>query len=258
MSNYVDGLVSVVIPTFNSENYIGNAIDSVLAQTYKNYEIICVDDCSEDSTADKLKEYSAAHEGITFEVLEVNSGAAVARNRALNMAKGRYIAFLDSDDTWEPDKLEKQLAIITQGKYAFVYCSYNYVDTDGKPVSEKCRIKEVAEYKDLLTRTYISTPTVIYDRNFYGDVKMPPRRTGQDYGFWLKLLRQGQAYGIDEVLVHVTKRESSLSKSKLQSLRDVYETQTEFEKISSPRAAIHTMRYFAYAVKKKFDMGLIF
>ena len=102
-----------------------------------------------------------------------------------------------------------------------------------------------------MTKTYISTPTVVYDRFFYGDVKMPLRRTGQDYAFWLVLLKKSNAVGLDEALAHVTRRSGSLSKNKLQSLRDVYEVQTRFEDINCIKAATHTLRYLFYALKKK-------
>lgn len=143
------------------------------------------------------------------------------------------------------------------GGYSFVYSSYDYVNVHGDPISNKCKIKENVKYKDLLTKTYISTPTVLYDRNFYGNVKMPLRRTGQDYAFWLTLLKSGNAFGIDEVLVHVTKRGDSLSKNKFQSLKDVYETQIELEHIGKTRVTFNVIRYCIYAVTKKLGMRFV-
>lgn len=246
---YIDGLVSVIIPTYNSEKYIEKTVETVLAQDYDNYEIILVDDCSKDNTRAVLEKLSSTDDRIRFIFQEKNSGAAKARNAGINVAKGRFIAFLDSDDLWEHDKLTKQLAVLKEG-HPFVFCSFDLRDEGGNKVHNKIRIKSKVRYKDLMTHTYISTPATIYDRFFYGDVQMPDRRTGQDYAFWLILLKQSDAYGIDEALVHVTKRGNSLSKSKFQSLRDIYEVQTAFEHISRPKALIHVFAYFFYAIKK--------
>ena len=157
---------------------------------------------------------------------------------------------MDSDDVWEPNKLSIQVPYLEKN-HPFVFCAYDTVDENGNPLRKKIKIKKAVKYKDLMTKTYISTPTVIYDRAFFGNVKMPLRRTGQDYAFWLVLLKKSDAYGIDEALVHVTRRGGSLSKNKFQSLVDVYETQTQFEGIGRPKAMMHTVCYFLYALKKK-------
>ncbi len=248
--NYIDGLVSVVIPTYNSEKYIKKTVASVLLQSYKNIEIILIDDCSTDSTRSVIKEIAKADSRVRFHFQKNNCGAAIARNTGIGFAKGRFIAFLDSDDTWEFNKIEKQISILNKG-YPFVFCAYDTVDERGTRIRNKIKIKTTVKYKDLMTKTYISTPTVVYDRYFYGDVEMPLRRTGQDYAFWLLLLKKSDAIGIEEILVHVTKRGDSLSKNKLQSLRDVYEVQTQFEGINKLTAGFHTARYLFYALKKK-------
>lgn len=247
---YVEGRVSVIIPTYNSEKYLEKTVSSVLAQTYKDIEIVLVDDCSKDSTREVIERISRVDKRVKFIFQKKNGGAAVARNTGINYAEGRYIAFLDSDDTWEPNKIEKQIAILNEGK-PFVFCAYDTVDENGTQIKGKIKIKETVSYRDLMTKTYISTPTVIYDRFFYRDVEMPLRRTGQDYAFWLVLLKMSDAVGIDEPLVHVTRRGGSLSKNKLQSLRDVYEVQTRYEGISKAKAGYHTIRYLFYALKKK-------
>ncbi len=247
---YIDGLVSVIIPTYNSEKYVKKTVASVLSQTYKNIEVVLVDDCSQDSTRNVIEEIAAEDNRVRYHFQEKNSGAAVARNTGIGCSKGRFIAFLDSDDTWEPDKISKQLKLLNKG-YPFVFCAYDTVDENGTTLRGKIKIRPKVRYKDLMTKTYISTPTVVYDRYFFGDVEMPLRRTGQDYAFWLVLLKKSDATGIDESLVHVTRRGGSLSKNKLQSLRDVYEVQTKFEGIGKLTASVHTMRYLLYALKKK-------
>lgn len=249
-NTYENELVSVVIPTYNSEKYLEKTVACVLSQTYPHLEIVLVDDCSKDNTRALIEKLAQKDPRIRYHFQAKNGGAAIARNTALSLAKGRYIAFLDSDDIWEPTKLEKQLRLLQQN-HPFVFCAYDTVDDQGRMLQGKIKLKTTVTYKDLLTKTYISTPTVIYDRAFYGDVQMPLRRTGQDYAFWLVLLKKSDATALDEALVHVTRRGNSLSKNKLQSLRDVYETQTQLEHIHKPIAAFHTLQYLLYALKKK-------
>lgn len=243
-------LVSVIIPTYNSKKYIRKTVSSVLNQTYREIEIIIIDDYSRDNTRSVIMDISEKDNRVKYIFQEKNQGAAVARNAGIQMAKGKYIAFLDSDDTWVPGKIQKQMEALRDGK-PFVYCAYDFVDGEGKQIGGKTRIKTEVTYKDELTKTYISTPTVIYDREFFGDPEMPLRRTGQDYAFWLVLLAKANAHGIDEALVHVTRREGSLSKNKVQSLIDVYQVQTRFENIGKISAGWNTFRYLLYAMNKK-------
>lgn len=249
-NEFIDGLVSVIIPTYNSATYIEKTVKSVLQQTYENLEIVMVDDCSKDNTREVLGRIAESDSRVRLFFQEKNGGAAVARNTAIKEAKGRYIAFLDSDDLWEPDKLEKQVRVLKNGN-PFVFCAYDAVNEDGNTIRNKIKVKTQVNYKDLMTKTYISTSTVIYDRELLGNPEMPLRRTGQDYAFWLVLLKKCDAVGIDEALVHVTQRRGSLSKNKFHSLIDIYETQTKFENINKFVAGIHTVRYFFYALKKK-------
>ncbi len=249
---YQDGLVSVIIPVYNAEKYIDKTIQSVLAQTYKDYEIVLINDCSKDNSLKKIETYAENNTCIKVYTLEQNSGAAVARNYGLEMAQGRYIAFLDSDDAWSGDKLERQLEFMKEKDAAFVYCSYDMVDAEGTLIKKPIKIKKCTKYKDLLTKTLISTPTVLIDRYKTGDILMPLRRTGQDYAFWLQLLRKYDAYGMEEAFAHVCRRSDSLSKNKLQNIRDVWEVQTINEKISKFIAFFHVVGYGFYAVKKRF------
>lgn len=249
---YKKDLVSVIIPLYNSANYITPTIKSVLSQTYQNFEIILVDDYSKDNTFDVVSEFTKKDNRIKYFKQPVNKGAAEARNRGMDEATGQYIAFLDSDDLWNQDKLEKQLSFMKERNASFVYCAYDWVDENENLIKGKVKIKSQVEYKDLLTKTLISTPTVILDRYILGDVRMPLRRTGQDYAFWLLLLRQVNAFGIDEALVHVRRRTGSLSKNKFQNLRDIWETQTRLEGINKLSALYHLFRYIFFTFKKRY------
>ena len=252
---YTDGLVSVIIPVYNAEKYLMKTVQSVLGQTYAEYEIILVNDCSKDGSLQLMNSLAKENAKIKSYSLAENSGAAVARNYGLEMAKGRYIAFLDSDDTWSPDKLEKQVAYAREKNAAFVYCAYDMVDAVGNPLGRVVRNKPVTTYKDLLTKTMIATPTVLIDRYQTGAFTMPLRRTGQDYALWMQLLRDWNAYGMEDVLAHVCRRNDSLSKNKLQNIRDVWEVQTIHEGIGKVPAAIHVVGYCFYTLKKRYFSG---
>lgn len=250
-NKYIDGLVSVVIPLYNAELYIERTLDSVLRQSYQNYEIIIVNDCSKDNSSKIVEQYCQNDERVKLFQQKTNQGAAAARNRALKEAKGRYIAFLDSDDVWDERKIEKQISFMNDSNISFAFTAYDMIDENDKRIKDKIKIKTVVKYRDLLKKTMISTPTVIYDRFAYGDVTLPMRRTGQDYAFWLLLLRKENAYGIDEPLVHVRRRPGSLSKNKFQNIKDVWEVQTNNEEISKIHAAINCLAYCFYSMKKR-------
>lgn len=252
-NKYDNQLVSVIVPVYNSEKYIGETIESALNQTYGNIEIILVDDCSRDNSKQIINKYIEKNNNIIYHLQERNLGAAIARNKGLELAKGRYVAFLDSDDLWYPDKTEKQIDFMKNNNIAFCYTAYEMIDDEGKLIKEKIKILEKAEYKHLLRRTMISTPTVIIDRLLIGDLKMPIRRTGQDYAYWLLLLRNvGAAYGIDEALVKVRRRAKSLSANKMQNIKDVWSIQTKNENITPLYALYNTVWYVLNAFVKRF------
>ncbi len=248
---FIQGLVSVIIPTFNVEKYIERTIECVTKQSFKNLEIIIVDDCSSDNTVRIIKEIMSKHKQVKLFVQPQNMGAAEARNKGLFEASGQYVAFLDSDDLWEPIKIETQINDMQTNNIAFSYTTYDFVNAEEKQIKKPIKIKRITTYKDLMTRTIISTPTVVIDRLLTGDVYMPLRRTGQDYAFWLLLLRHNNAYGISTVLTHVRKRPGSLSKNKLQNIRDVWEVQTRNESIKKFFAFFHVIGYCVYTIKKR-------
>ncbi len=244
-------LVSVIIPTYNVEKYIETTLKCVLAQTYENIEIIVVDDCSSDGTTEIIRNLLSQNEKIKLFVQQDNKGAAEARNRGLKEAKGQYVAFLDSDDLWESNKLSVQINDMKSNDIAFSYTTYDFVDAAGKQIKGPIKIQRIAKYKNLLTKTIISTPTVMIDRYKTGDVFMPLRRTGQDYAFWLFLLRKNNAYGICTPLTHVRKRPGSLSKNKFQNIKDVWEVQTINEGINGFSVFFHVLGYCFYTIKKR-------
>lgn len=249
----VNGFVSVIIPVYNVEHVIGQTINSVLQQTYRNLEVLLIDDCSPDNSADIIKGMMATDDRIKYFKLDENSGAAVARNMAIRESRGRYIAFLDSDDMWESYKLEKEMALMKEKDCGFVYSAIKMIDKDGNVTKESTYVPTRLSYKTILTRTYIATSSVLLDMEKVGEFQMPLRRSGQDYATWLMLLRRvGYAYGIQEPLVRYRNSPGSLSSNKIASLKKVYSVQTKFEGINPVSAAFNTICFGLYAFKKHF------
>lgn len=251
--NYVDGLVSVIIPVYNVEKFIERTLDSVLAQTYQEVEIILVDDRSTDNSAQVISKYVSEYPQIKYHLQEKNMGAAVARNTALEMAQGRYVAFLDGDDEWYPQKLEEQLKLLKEKNMFFSYTAIEMIDEEGNLVKGKRNVREELDYKVLLRNTMIATSSVLVDRSKFGDFRMPLRRGGQDYATWLLLLRTGEkACGINEALVKYRQTSNSLSSNKFKSIRQVWEIQTQNEHINKFAVGINVFCFAFNAFKKYF------
>lgn len=207
-------LVSVIMPSYNSAQFIALSIESIMAQTYHNWELLITDDCSEDETCDIIRRYVAEDSRIKLFCLDVNSGAGVARNNSIEHATGRFIAFCDSDDCWYPDKLEKQLAFMTDRDCGLSYTSYMTVDESGEHTGIViCRRRETLF--SMLCDDGMGCLTVIYDTHKVGKVLMPSLRKRQDWGLWLKVLSKCKvAYGMKEPLAIYRLHENSLSNNK--------------------------------------------
>lgn len=249
----IEGLVSVITPVYNVEKFIERTINSVLNQTYKNIEMILVDDCSPDRSADIILEMARQYPQIRYYKLDKNSGAAVARNKAVELADGEYIAFLDSDDLWKPEKIEKEVALAKKRNAEFVFTAIEMIDEDGNLVKPRRKVKEVIDYQFLMTNTMIATSSVLIDINKVGKFQMPLIRSGQDYATWLMLLRNGRkAYGINEALTQYRRTENSLSSKKTKNWKKVWNIQVNEENVHPLMAYIHCAGYVLNAVKKYF------
>lgn len=253
MALYNNETVSVITPVYNVAKVIGRTIDSILMQDYNDLEIVLVDDCSTDGSAEIIKHYQGKNKNIVYYKQDKNGGAAVARNTALNIAKGRYVAFLDSDDQWCEGKIPKQLAFMKEKDAAICCTAMDCIDEDDKPLNSVRKVRERISYKFLLHNTMISTSTVMVDRNKTGDFQMPLRRGGQDYATWLMLMRKGTVcYGLNEVLSHYRVMKNSLSSNKWKSIRQVWEIQTKDEHIGKVAATINVCFFIANAFVKHF------
>ena len=227
-----EALVSIVMPAYNAEKYIGAAIDSVIAQTYQNWELIVVDDCSTDNTAEIVTEYMKKDERIKYHKLEKNSGAAVARNTAVEIAQGKYMAFLDSDDVWFPEKLSKQIYFMEENNYIFTCTSYTKIDEEGKYLNRTIGVRKQSNYDDILKKNP-GNSTVIYNAEVIGKVTIPNIRKRNDYVMWLSVVKKaGMLYGMGETLASHRIRNGSLSKKKANLVAYHWKVYREIEKLS--------------------------
>jgi teichuronic acid biosynthesis glycosyltransferase TuaG len=230
----MNNIVSIITPSYNSEKFIRDTIESVLFQTYKNWEMIIVDDVSPDNSNEIIEKYSKKDSRIKLIKLEKNSGPAVARNRAIQEAKGRYIAFLDADDLWKPEKLEKQIKFMEEKNCALSYSTYETMSEEGVLQNKYINPPLKISYKDLLKSNYIGCLTAIYDTQKIGKVYMPNISKRQDYGLWLKILRKTHfAYGMDESLAVYRIRSNSVSSNKFKLLKFNYKLFKEHEGFST-------------------------
>lgn len=249
---YVNDLVSVITPVYNAEKVIEKTLNSIFNQTYKEIEVVLVDDCSKDNSREVIEGLKIKHPEIVYFCQLTNQGAGAARNKALELAKGQYVAFLDADDLWHPTKIEKQINLLKDTGGAISYTAIQMIDENDEIVKRKRNVKEKIDYNFLLRNTMIATSTVLIDRTILGDFRMSTRRGGQDYATWLMLLREGAiAYGINEALEdYRIGNKNSLSSNKFKSIKQVWEIQTQDEKIFLPRVVFNLFFFTFNALKK--------
>ncbi len=243
--------ISVILPVYNSSEFIIATLNSIINQTHRNIEIIIIDDCSTDNTNELID--SIKDDRIVKIIFKKNRGVAHARNEGLKLAKGRFVAFIDSDDIWINNKLEVQLHFMMKNNIAFSYTAIEIINEDGDLLKTKRRIIERVSYGRLLRNTVIATSSVMIDTKTTGLVQMPIIRSGQDYATWLYLLRTIKyAFGIDQVLTIYRKRSNSLSSSKTKNFKKLYRIQRDYENIGRLHAAFNILFYIINAVKKHY------
>lgn len=213
--NLKDDLVSIVMPAYNCADYILRTIQSVQAQYYSNWELIIVNDCSTDDTDKIIKECIKEDSRIIYAKNEVNSGAAISRNKAVELATGQYLAFIDSDDVWKPSKLEKQIQFMKKNNYQFTCTSYDKIDENDINLNRVINSFDVLDYNGLLKHCP-GNSTVIYDAKALGKHIIPNIRKRNDYVMWLQVIKEaGILYGLNEVLSSHRVREGSISSNKV-------------------------------------------
>ena len=209
-------LVSIVTPLFEAENYIAETISSVQNQTYSNWELIIVDDCSKDASVKIVEKFSSQDDRIILVKNEVNKGAAVCRNLATELAKGAYIAFLDSDDLWFPNKLEKQLEFMQENNCDVSFTSYLHIDEDSQPIKKRIKALPSLSYKKQHSNNYVGNLTGMYHAATIGKIDSPNIRKRQDWAVWLEAIKRSgkSALGLQEDLALYRVHSESMSGNK--------------------------------------------
>lgn len=242
--------VSIITPSYNSAKYISETIESVLSQTYNNWEMIIVDDMSSDNSNEIIGEYIKKDSRIRLITLESNSGPAIARNRAIKESKGRYIAFLDSDDVWHPMKLEKQLDFMKTNGLSITYSSYHTIDGNGEKINTR-HAKENITYNDMLKSNFIGNLTGIYDTAKIGKIYMDS--TGhEDYALWLTIMKKVKiTNGIVEPLAGYRILPGSVSANKFRALKWQWNIYRKTEKLNIFKSSYYFAWYIYYALNKR-------
>ena len=244
-------LVSIIMPSYNTAKYIGESIDSVINQTHENWELIIVDDCSTDNTDEIVKPY-LEDSRIKYLKNEKNSGAAVSRNYALREAKGKWIAFLDSDDIWFPEKLEKQIDFMKNKKCSFSYTAYEQIDEASKSMNVYVSGPERINKRQQYNFCWQGCLTVMYDREKVGLIQIEDLKKNNDYAIWLKAIEKADCHLLNECLAKYRIRTGSISRhSKLKLIKHHYLLYKDGEHKNAISSGIITIRNLFWGVYKK-------
>ena len=252
------GLVSIITPCYNAVHYIEDAINSVLSQTYSNWEMLITDDYSSDETVRVVEEYVQKDSRIKLFRLVKNEGAASARNNSINKAKGRYIAFFFFFYWWYPNKLETQLEFMEKNQYEFIFSAFEYADEKLNVMGISLKPKRIS-YRGMVLGCNVGTPGVIYDTKRIGKVYMPKLRAGEDWGTWLKIVRQTKyAYSINVPLWKYRVLSGSLSSNKWKLVKDdirMYQQVLGYSKLKSFLFFFFVFipNHFVKLIRNKFD-----
>lgn len=245
-------IVSVIMPVHNSERFLCESINSVLGQFNVNVELIVVDDCSSDSSNSILSKYASLHSNVKLVCLQNNSGAGRARNAGIDVASGRYIAFIDSDDVWHEEKLSIQLEKISSSGAAICHTSYSIIDESGNPLRGGVRASKVVDLYSYMKSTEIGLSTAVIDRVKIPNVYFNIARTRQDTMLWLRLLGLGFiSVGVDNVLVKYRIRRGQISKNKFKMLYRTFIVFWSVKQISIIRRVLFFLMYAINGVAKR-------
>ena len=248
-----EGLVSVVIPVYNAERFLKDTIKTLNDQTYTNWEAIFVNDCSKDNSVKIIEEEMKNNSRIKLINHEQNSGAAIARNTGTKNASGQYIAFLDADDLWNKEKLEKQLNFIKEKGCAFSFTGYEFANENGIGNGKVVHIPSQMNYKQALKNTTIWTSTVMFDMKKIDKelIKMPDVKS-EDSATWWKILKNGYlAYGLNEVLSYYRRTAGTLSSNKLEAVRRIWNLYRNVENLNIFYSFYNFCFYAVNAVRRR-------
>ena len=242
--------VSIIIPVYNAEKFIGKTMESVLNQTYKNWEMLIFNDKSKDNSLKIIKKYSEKDERIKVIDSKENVGVVTARNKLTEIATGEFIAFLDADDYWREEKLEKQIKFMKE-QNALISCTeYTRVTEDEKEINDII-IKEIITYEDMLKNNYLGCLTVIYNANKLGKRYFKERKKNEDYVLWLEIVKETKIiFGLKENLAFYRVLNNSRSSNKIKVAKDRWEVYRKIERLSLLKSIYYFLQYVIRALKK--------
>lgn len=247
----MNDLVSIIMPSYNTGEYIFDSINSVINQTYTNWELIIVDDCSNDNTDEIIKRFNDSR--IKYLKNKENCGAAVSRNRALRKAKGKWIAFLDSDDLWLPIKLEKQINFMEKNGYSFSYTNYEEIDIAGNRTDIKVTGPKRITKIGMFNYCWPGCLTVMYDADKISLIQIKNIKKNNDYAMWLKVCKKANCYLLDDCLAQYRKgRTNSISSHSIKTMIGWhYKLYHEAEGMGKSRSLFNTGRNLIFGLYKK-------
>ncbi len=248
-------LVSIVVPVYNAEKFISSTIETVINQTYFNWELLLVDDISTDNSCKIIEEYVKKYPKLTIKLFKSKEKgyAAKSRNKGIEEAKGRYICFIDADDLWEKDKLEKQVKFMKDKNCAFSFTGYEFANEEGIPNGKKVYIPEKINYKQALKNTTIWTSTVMFDMQklLKDDIYMPVVKS-EDTATWWRILRNGYiGYGLNEILSYYRRTSGSLSANKFEAIKRIWNLYRNVENLNIFYSFYNFCFYAFNAVKRR-------
>lgn len=247
----MEPLVSIIMPCYNAERYVAQSIESVLAQTYQNWELLITDDGSTDKSVEIVSKYCIKDDRISILVPDEHQGIARTRNMSIARAKGKFVAFLDSDDIWYSEKLEKQVGYMLENDVAFTYSSYEIIDAQCNSKNRVVKDAGVVSYKKYLRNTIICCGTVVVDKEKTGHFATPIIKTSEDMSLWLSIMKRGfDAYPVPGPLHKYRITPGSASSNKFKAACDVWRVYRKIEKLSLPTSVFNFVCYTFNAVKK--------
>lgn len=246
-------LVSIVVPVYNAERFIHDTIETVLNQTYTNWELLLVDDCSTDGSVKVIKTYITKDKRIKLLSNPSNAGTALTRNRGITAAKGRFIAFLDADDQWLPAKLQKQISFMLQKDCAFSFTSYEYADENCVPSGKIAKVPSSMTYKQAMKNTTIFTSTVVFDMKKLSkdDIYMIDVKYEDSACWWSVLKKIGTAYGIEEVLTYYRRSSGTYSSNKFNAMKMTWNLYRNVENMGKFKSAYYFCNYAINATLRR-------
>jgi teichuronic acid biosynthesis glycosyltransferase TuaG len=246
-----ENLVSIITPSYNSEKFISKTINSILNQTYNNWELLITDDCSTDETLNIIRSFQENDNRIKLFKLAANKGAGVARNNSIEKAKGRFIAFLDSDDQWKPNKLEIQIDFMLSNSLALTYSGYDVINENGIYL-KNIRPPKVVNFQKIISNNYIGCLTAVYDTKIIGKHYMPKIRRRQDWVLWINIIKIiRETKGIENSLAIYTDRKNSISDNKFLMLKYNWQVYSKYLRYNKVKSIILIFNFLIhYAIKK--------